>query len=562
MYKPKKYVRLDKLQRAPRLPDIRKLLEEARKLRSCTVELPWRTENLGLQFSLTVRSEVGGGEPIWTLYEGEGTTSRVMWSTGFDDVELLYDVLTLSLPSDGPNIFAPVEAKPDERTQTQGGVLNRGGDGASSGQSQSYEFEFDRSYDSSQGSSYENALMKPSDNEVTTKSKNKEKFPSHLMSEDDYESTRKSIPIESPVVPESTPPSAPEPQSQPAAPAPNPAPAAPPPGVTDTGQYQQIPGQPPNYPYPAPGYPGQPGYPPYPYPQQAYPPGYQYPPGYGPGPGYPAGYPYQQPYMPQPGAEAAHTVPIQPGAAGYSNDPYASHMVAPPADLLKKRPNVMLGNLLVDAGLVPKATIDAGLQVQVLVSQGTLSAIKAAEAVRRAHMRGSAVEADNADLKVKPNEAVVRVKPQIGQVLVMAGIITAAQLKLALSLQDIVRTGSLSMEEAVSKLAAEGKPHGSSTEDSEIVKEALVLLKQSGLLTSEAVDLAKLAMTGSTKSVSKILVAGGQLDQITLDAAVDCQKYLNSRVLKMEQAVPVLHYCQRMRVPFKDAAQELGVRLA
>lgn len=558
MYKPKKYVRLDKLQRAPRLPDIRKLLDEAKKLRSCTVELPWRTENLGLQFSLTVRSEVGGGEPIWTLYEGEGTTSRVMWSTGFDDVELLYDVLTLSLPSDGPNIFAPVEAKPDERTQTQGGVLNRGGDGAAQGQSQSYEFEFDRSYDSSQGSSYENALMKPSDNEVPAKSKNKEKFPSHLMSEDDYETTKKSIPIESPTAPEPVPTSQPEPQGQP----PAPAPSAPPPGVTDTGQFQQIPGQPPNYPYPAPGYPGQPAYPPYPYQQQPYLPGYQYPPGYGPGPGYPAGYPYQQPYMPQPGAEAAQTVPIQPGAAGYNNDPYASHMVAQPADLLKKRPNVMLGNLLVDAGLVPKATIDAGLQVQVLVSQGTLSAIKAAEAVRRAHMRGSAVEADNADLNVKPNEAVVRVKPQIGQVLVMAGIITAAQLKLALSLQDIVRTGNLSMEEAVSKLAAEGKPHGSSTEDPEIVKEALVLLKQSGLLTSEAVDMAKLAMTGSTKSVSKILVAGGQLDQITLDAAVDCQKYLNSRVLKMEQAVPVLHYCQRMRVPFKDAAQELGVSLA
>lgn len=561
MYKPKKYVRLDKLQRAPRLPDIRRLLDEAKKLRSCTVELPWRTENLGLQFSLTVRSEVGGGEPIWTLYEGEGTTSRVMWSTGFDDVELLYDVLTLSLPTDGPNIFAPVEeAKPDERMQTQGGVLNRGADGNNQGQgqSQSYEFEFDRSYDPSAGSSYENALMKPSDNEVAAKPK-KEKFPSHLMTEDDYESTQKSVPVEKPAEPEPQPAPAPAPNPNTSG---SPAPNAPPPGVTDTGQYQQIPGQPPNYPYPAPGYPGQPAYPPYPYQQQQpYPQGYNYPPGYGPGPGYPAGYPYQQPYPQQPVPEPAHTVPLQPGAAGYSNDPYASHMVAQPPDLLKKRPNVMLGNLLVDAGLVPKATIDAGLQVQVLVSQGTLSAIKAAEAVRRAHMRGSAVEADNADLKVKPNEAVVRVKPQIGQVLVMAGIITAAQLKLALSLQDIVRTGSLSMEEAVAKLAAEGKPHGSITEDPDIVKEALVLLKQSGLLTSEAVDMAKLAMTGSTKSVSKILVAGGQLDQITLDAAVDCQKYLNSRVLKMEQAVPVLHYCQRMRVPFKDAAQELGVAL-
>src|SRR5471030_790860 len=116
MYRPKKYIRLNQLPRMPRLADVKNLHEEGKKARSCTVELPWRTEKLGMTFSLTVRVEVGGSEPIWTLYEGEGNRSRVMWSTGFADVDLLYDVLTLSLPADGPNIFAP-QAEPAKPAQ-------------------------------------------------------------------------------------------------------------------------------------------------------------------------------------------------------------------------------------------------------------------------------------------------------------------------------------------------------------------------------------------------------------------------------------------------------------
>jgi len=239
-------------------------------------------------------------------------------------------------------------------------------------------------------------------------------------------------------------------------------------------------------------------------------------------------------------------------------------VVAPHPDLVKKRPNVMLGSFLVDAGLVPKATIDAALQVQILVSQGTLSAMKAAEAVRRAHIRGGSVEPEPQDHNVKPNEMAVRVKPQIGQVLVMAGIISAAQLKTALGLQDVLRSGNMAMEEAVRTLAQtlntkeEIKP-GASDEEAEEVKQALALLKKSGLLNEQDLDLALKKRADKGGQVSKILVASGNLDKITLDAAVACQRHLTSGKLKMEQIVPALHYCQRMRVSFEDAASELGL---
>ena len=615
MYKPKKYLRLDKLARTPRLSDVRNLLNEAKKAKSCTVELPWRSENLGLPFSLTVRADVGTTEPIWTLYEGEGATSRVMWSTGFDDVELLYDVLTLSLPSDGPNIFAPAEQPKTAGGQRGRSVLDRG-QGESSTQSEASSGpSIDRSYDASAGSSYENALMKPEDNDFSGyyKKKGEAKYPNHLMTEANslpeaanasietasaassssvsssgVSSSGKSPAEQAPTLQQNSAPAPANPVTQPSS-APN-APINPNPNSNPNlnmgyppypyGYYPY--GYPPGQVPPA-GYPGYPyGYTPSPYPYGV--------PGVGPGavPGAgPNGVPGVGPGVvggnagevhggspasgpgaaygaipvapvPQDPLTAASTVPISPGLP--VADPYAQQfapqVVVSNPDLVRKRPNVMLGTFLVDAGLVPKATIEAALQVQNLVSQGTLSAIKAAEAVRRAHIRGSALEADAADLKLNPGESVVKVKPQIGQVLVMAGIISAPQLKTALSLQEQLRSGALNMDEALQKLAEtmiSGNSYRTPSADGP-VKEALSLLCQSGLLSQSDWQAAE----SKGGDIASSLVASGKLDQLTMKAALDCAKLLAGGKLRLEQAVPSLHYCQRMRVPLSEALDELG----
>ena len=182
-----------------------------------------------------------------------------------------------------------------------------------------------------------------------------------------------------------------------------------------SGQYPQVPyppqpgygpqaGQPgyalqmpyppqPGYPPPQPGYPGASGqYPQVPYPPQ---PGYpgasgQYPQQY-PNYGYP---PQPMPADPMMPLMPAGTVPLGQGMPG-TMDGYGG-MGMMPGGVVSKKPAVMLGSLLVEAGLVPKSTIESALQVQVLVSQGTLSPVKAAEAVRRAHLRGGAVEPEDA----------------------------------------------------------------------------------------------------------------------------------------------------------------------
>lgn len=176
MYRPKKYVRLDPLSRTPRLADVRNLLDAASKSRSCTVEQPWRSENLKMPFSLTVRVELGGsGEPIWTLYEGDGAKSRVMWSTGFGDVELLYDVLTLSLPSDGPNIFDP-NSRPSTFSST-GPAVSSSSSASSSSASEQRPASFYESTDFSSPASDGAAA----DASVTS-------YPAHLAGDDFYTS--------------------------------------------------------------------------------------------------------------------------------------------------------------------------------------------------------------------------------------------------------------------------------------------------------------------------------------------------------------------------------------
>lgn len=113
MYKPKKHIRLSSLFQAPKLADIRTLFTEGSKAKGCTVELPWVNKRTGINYSLTVRAEISGGQPMWTLYEGEGQKSRVVWSSPFEDVDLLYDVLTLSIPEEALPLGTRETPKPD-----------------------------------------------------------------------------------------------------------------------------------------------------------------------------------------------------------------------------------------------------------------------------------------------------------------------------------------------------------------------------------------------------------------------------------------------------------------
>ena len=86
MFRPKKHLKLDLLESTPSINDLKQALGHAQKLRGCTIELPWNLNDLKASFALAVCIEVKAEEPFWTLYEGEGNKSHVLWSAPFSDL--------------------------------------------------------------------------------------------------------------------------------------------------------------------------------------------------------------------------------------------------------------------------------------------------------------------------------------------------------------------------------------------------------------------------------------------------------------------------------------------
>ncbi|MBZ0188130.1 MAG: hypothetical protein K8F91_17915, partial [Candidatus Obscuribacterales bacterium] len=405
----------------------------ASKARGCTVELPWRNKRTKVHYSLTVRVDLPGGDPVWTLYEGEGGGSRVVWSSAFEDVDLLYDVLTLSIPEEvSTNLkneqwqvesAKPSSAKPSREVSASSAEKPPG--------------------------YYESGLLKEEDLEYY------KKRDAVVEEKPDGQDIQ-------PAAKDSKPPQAAEPQ---------------PTGVypqqgdpQSSGAYPQPGAYPPPYPHPGmpygsgaypipPGYGYPPGYQQQ-YPQQ-YPPGYQqqYPPQYP--PGYQQQYPpgYQQQYPPQYPAgptSAASTVAVQPGGVPPADvdQSGAVSSTASSTDNEKVRPNVKLGQFLVESGIVPQLTVDAALQLQDLVRTGALPTSKAAEAVRRAHVRGGQVDPALTS-SGRATESIKNIAPPLGQILVEAAILRGPILRKALYLQQKVRNGAMNREEAIDALCQE-----------------------------------------------------------------------------------------------------------
>lgn len=457
MYKPgKKQLRLDPLQSLPNLSDLRNLLRQADRAKSYTVELPWRSQKTSTAYSLTVRVEFHGGDPVWTLYEGLGSDSHVVWSSRVGDVELLYDVLSLSLPSE-----SEAGRLPAALTATQ--TLN------------TFKLPEPETVPGSSG---------PAQAEVPDVKQNPEPMPQQL----------------------------------------------------------------PVHPQPLP-----PGYQAYP---QPWPPGSSYPPGYG-APTIPS---YSHPTTPS----YPYTQPMVPGydkAASPSTTPAAALLgaITPDSDLLKKRPNILIGHFLIEAGLIPEPTLNAALQLQEMVKEGTLTPQQAAEAVRRAHSRGGQFDQDIflANPQEKAGKEARQIAPPLGEILVGAGLISIEALKAALNLQEVVRGGALTKEEAVEAFIKEhfGAGKGGSASEE---KRAIELLRQAGLLNEQDMQAAEAVRNKHGGEVAKILAAAGKMDSITYEAAKTCVNLIGEERLKLEQAIIALHYCQRSRISFEEAVQELG----
>ncbi len=547
MYKPKKHIRLSSLFQAPKLADIRSLFTEGSKAKGCTVELPWVNKRTGVNYSLTVRAEISGGQPMWTLYEGEGQKSRVVWSSPFEDVDLLYDVLTLSIPEEALPLGTRETSKPDPEKIKEAESYKA--NAAEDANAQLLTPKQPASF-------YEEGLLK--EEELETYKRAESKRAAELERERKREElVAKEIAAQEKLKAEKNK-DKDEKQSEQAPQAPPPHPGAPYPP----------PPYPPPYPYAVPGqmYPGYPpGYVPPPYP---YYPGY--PPGY---------YPYPVPAPGQPMPPAPPIPPAQPypaGTVGMGSGQYpipgqyetAGQLPAfePQPPTAKVELGLKLGQFLVEAGLVPQPTVDAALQLQDLVRSGKLPTQKAAEAVRRAHIRGGEVDPALTASRDVQTYSVQGNAPPLGQILVEAAILRGPVLRSVLQLQQKVRSSAITQDEAfdilykevfgVGKEKKAAKAMGDFTEKES--EDALILLKVAGLLSDFDIESARKVALKHQSNVLKILKTSGKLDEFTVEASVKLANLVDGNKFKPDQAVIALHFCQRSRVSLEDALKELG----
>lgn len=89
-------VKLEPWTRTPTLADVQTLLREAESKRGTLCEVTIRRD-VPPTFVLTCQFDAKGGEPIWTLYEGEDG-AKVSWSYPNGNLDMIYEIICMSLP--------------------------------------------------------------------------------------------------------------------------------------------------------------------------------------------------------------------------------------------------------------------------------------------------------------------------------------------------------------------------------------------------------------------------------------------------------------------------------
>lgn len=186
----------------------------------------------------------------------------------------------------------------------------------------------------------------------------------------------------------------------------------------------------------------------------------------------------------------------------------------------KGTPNLLLGHLLTEAGMVPQPCLDAALKCQELVRNGKLTNEQAVRALKRASELGGILDEDVIAWARDPEGARARSR----------------------AAQPNVATGQM-------------------PRDNPGILKVLELLKQAGLVSDADLETAKKVRSKHGGDLGQILVSAGKVGAKTLEAANQCQEFVTNGRLRIDKAIMALHYCERMRVGLKDAFEELSIEM-
>ena len=530
--------RLPLVERPPQQEDIAALFTGAMRIKGCSFELPVRTSPVAKVYLITCQFDNVTNQPVWSMYEGE-QGSLQLWTCPHSDLDMVFGMICMSagtnshttLPADiappSAPVAAPPASQPPQPQQQSTGQYAQPAAPVYQQQAQPYPQQQQQPYPPQQQAQppYQ---QQPQQYQQQPPQQYQQQQPQYQQQPPQQYQQQQAYP--------------PQPQGQP---------------------------YPPQYP-PAQNY-GAPQPSPYPPQQQAqynHPPHQPYPPQDWQSPYYqqpPAGPPVwnAQSAQPQPSYPNQPTYPqAQPAAAPAS----ASHTAASNAsaarpltpdivsfiDLINKgTPNLLLGHLFVEAGIVPERCLDAALKCQELVRLGRLTNEQAVLALKRAAELGGVLDEDVILWASDPDGARARSRAASslpGRPPTKEEAYTPPQAS------AYTPAGSGSPQIAPAKPTAPGR-------EVSVMQKVVELLKQAGFITDSDIETARKVRSKHGGDVLQILVSAGKVSGKTMDAALKCQELVTNGRLRIDKAISALHCCERMRVGLDDALSELSIEL-
>jgi hypothetical protein len=183
--------------------------------------------------------------------------------------------------------------------------------------------------------------------------------------------------------------------------------------------------------------------------------------------------------------------------------------------LVNKNYEMSLINLLKQAELITKPTLDATIKIQNLIQDGTVPFGEGIKILKQHHQKGDSID------------TVVHSGASGGEVPYKEPSIASAGM-------------------------SKGKPA------SKEKAAAFELLEKAGLLTTDDLNTAKNVVRKHGGELLSILKAAQKIDDKTFEAAVICVSLLEEDLMKVEQCIIALNYCSRSRVGFDEAMDELS----
>ena len=553
MYKPPKREDLSKQNKVthpvtdgmPPSKQVRAMLDECQLKKGLQIEQAWTTTSPNQKFILIAQIQDGAKTPVWTLYEENESGSKMHWSQPFEpnDFSMMYDVICMSAPDAGRSTAIPDALKPG---------ANDAKSGAASGSSSSNTTKPATPSPSSSSTSSPSGYPAPAAGSGYPSPAAGSGYPSPAGGSGfPAPAGGSGYPAPAPAggypAPAGAPgyPAPPSGYPTPPAPAGYPAPAPAAGGYPGGAAGYPAPGQMPYAPPPQPPYPGG-GYPPpqAPYPQQQYqgnaPPTWQ------------QGYGAQAPY-PNSAPSAA------PQGSTFAAQIQTADARTPVVDynLLSQRANILLGELIFEAGLITEPTLEAALKIQEFVREERMSPTQACEILKKHHGLGG-----NIDNYLSPedfdldggNKPVAKKSASFNSALSSAS-----------SGGGGGGGGAKSTTQAGGgKPAASGSPTSSSTSDlpkSDRIKLQVAsfdLLQKAGLLKNDDLQTAHAVYKKHGGDIVQMLTSAGKIDATTYKAAETCIPLIQENKMKVEQCIIALNYCMRSRVDFDSALEEMG----